>query len=368
MPERILYADMKTESMVRLTCAAVLGGAAVLLAPFLRRLGGALMPFLAAALIASLLRPALLRLRQRTRLPTRLGGTILILFAAALLSGGLFALGSMLYGAAKDVVASLAAQLDDGMSPLSRFLTGSRFSDAGGRLHSLTGWMDTLLREGVTQASAWLASCAADVLMGLPRLLCAAAASVLALFYLFFDGERALAPLRSLIGEERLTRIGAAAGEMRAALGAWLRAGMLLSFLSFAVLLSGFLLLGIGHAVRWALFSSLIDALPVFGVGAVLVPWSIYRFLRGDLFRGAGLLILFGVTAAVRQYAQPRIMGASLGVHPLYVLIAVYAGLVLGGAAGLLLAPLVLPVLRVLPDVVRPHDPSEKKGGTASHS
>jgi len=109
-----------------------------------------------------------------------------------------------------------------------------------------------------------------------------------------------------------------------------------------ALLLAGFLLLNVERAVLAALLTSLVDLLPVLGVGTVLVPWSVLAFLSGDVFRGVGLLVLFGIMVVVRQFLEPRIVGGSLGIHPLLTLLAVFAGFRLFGFAGMLGAPILL--------------------------
>ena len=64
------------------------------------------------------------------------------------------------------------------------------------------------------------------------------------------------------------------------------------------------------------------------------------------MFRGAGLLILFIAMYAVRQFAEPRIVGETIGVHPVFMLIAVFAGFRLVGLAGVVLIPILLYVAK----------------------
>jgi predicted PurR-regulated permease PerM len=51
---------------------------------------------------------------------------------------------------------------------------------------------------------------------------------------------------------------------------------------------------------------------------------------------------MFGVISALRQFIEPRIVGASLGIHPLIMLMGLYWGSILLGAKGLIVAPVVL--------------------------
>ena len=48
------------------------------------------------------------------------------------------------------------------------------------------------------------------------------------------------------------------------------------------------------------------------------------------------------MTYVVRELLEPRLIGAKLGVYPFVMVVVVYAGLYLFGAAGVLLGPVML--------------------------
>ena len=95
-----------------------------------------------------------------------------------------------------------------------------------------------------------------------------------------------------------------------------------------------------------ALLISLFDLLPLLGVGTILIPWGLLALLSGNTVLGSGLLVLCGIVLLVRQLLEPKILGESLGLHPLLTLLAVYAGLRLGGVWGMIAAPAVAVVVR----------------------
>ena len=82
-----------------------------------------------------------------------------------------------------------------------------------------------------------------------------------------------------------------AATHLSSTLGAWLRAQGKLMGVTFLILTAGFLLLGVDYALLLALLTTVIDALPVFGTGTVLLPWSLLEFVRGNARRGVGFLL-----------------------------------------------------------------------------
>lgn len=113
----------------------------------------------------------------------------------------------------------------------------------------------------------------------------------------------------------------------------------LIMLITYVVLLSGFLILRVRHALILAFFIALLDVLPVIGVGTVLVPWSIYELAIGSSPLGIGLILLFVVNAVIRQLSEPKILGKSLDLHPLLTLIMLYVGYGLFGIAGMILLP-----------------------------
>ena len=56
---------------------------------------------------------------------------------------------------------------------------------------------------------------------------------------------------------------------------------------------------------------------------------------------GVSVLVIWAVSALVRQIAEPKIIGKNIGLHPLAALISVYVGAKIFGVAGLFFAPIV---------------------------
>ena len=98
-------------------------------------------------------------------------------------------------------------------------------------------------------------------------------------------------------------------------------------------------ILGVDYPLLFGLIVALVDALPVFGTGTILIPWSLTQFLQNDLRRGIGLLVLYGVAALSRQALEPRLVGKQVGLHPLLTLLALYTGFRAAGVAGMIPLP-----------------------------
>ena len=120
--------------------------------------------------------------------------------------------------------------------------------------------------------------------------------------------------------------------------------------MSFVLLLIAFLLLDVENSVLIAALTALVDALPVFGTGIVLVPWALYGLLMGSTFRGIGLIISWLVVSLVRNCAQAKLLGDQIGLDPLASLLAIYVGWQVLNIWGMLLFPLLLVTLQQLND------------------
>lgn len=107
------------------------------------------------------------------------------------------------------------------------------------------------------------------------------------------------------------------------------------------------------YAFLLAAVIAVIDILPVLGVGTVLIPWATIAFIERNMRLGFGLLILYGVIVIVRQFAEPKIVGGTLGIHPLLTLAAMYLGFRLFGVAGMIIGPILALLARAIATACR---------------
>lgn len=114
----------------------------------------------------------------------------------------------------------------------------------------------------------------------------------------------------------------------------------LIFLMTFAELLIGFLLLRIDGAVVIAFLTAVLDILPVFGTGTVLLPWAVTALVSGNVKIGIGISVLYLVITVVRNMAEPKLVGRQMGISPVIMLPCMLIGLKLFGVIGLFLLPL----------------------------
>ncbi len=306
-----------------------------------------LLPFLAAWVLARLVRPLAVRFSARTRLPRGLCAAALLF----VMFGGIFWLAVLaigrLFGELAGLVGRLLEEGGDLFAVLDRILEGLGLS--GERGDGIREWItdrwNDIVMDLLQAVSAYLPQLAGGILSALPDILLVLLVTVVAGFYFCMDGGRAERALAARLPQglrERLPRVRARLGGLFR--GYW-KAYLHLWLLTLVLLLAGLLVLGAEYAFLLSLVISVVDLLPVLGVGTVLIPWGLLRLLQGGYYQGFGLLILYLVILVVRQITEPRVLGRHLGLHPLWALFATYAGFCLFGFWGMLLGPVAATVI-----------------------
>ena len=185
-----------------------------------------------------------------------------------------------------------------------------------------------------------------SLLGSLPDILLGAVAAVIVAFYFTLDSARIKSGIMGILpapAERFLSHIKKEAAV--AAIG-YLRSYSLILLITFAEIFFGLSVLGVEYSFIIAAISAVVDILPILGVGIVLIPWALFCLMTRNLFLGIGLIILYVIIVIVRQFIEPKIVGESLGLHPLLTLAAFYLGYRLFGFAGILIAPLTLVIWR----------------------
>ncbi|MBE6529396.1 MAG: AI-2E family transporter [Ruminococcaceae bacterium] len=313
----------------------------------------AALPFLLSAVLVSIISPIAGKIANFLHWKKTLCTVLLFLISLALflLLGG-FAL-AVLIREGRALLSGWLADLGSPTSLLSNAIDALRLP-AGEESELFRAQLKTMLTDFAVrlfgEIAEQLPGIAAKIASGIPSVILFAVVTVFSGVYFSANGERIWKNLTIRFPKWQNIVSHAPKEKAGAFLQKFVSAYLLLFLISFAVLLIGFWILNPRYAFLAALLIALVDLLPFFGTGTVLIPWAILELLTQNYFLGFGLLILCLVATLARQIAEPHLVGKTLGVHPLLSLAAGYAGWKFAGVAGLLLAPLLLPVVRwILP-------------------
>lgn len=140
-----------------------------------------------------------------------------------------------------------------------------------------------------------------------------------------------------------------------------IKAYALIMFITFCELFIGLTILNAigvsnnGYAAIIAVGIAIFDILPVAGSGGILIPWAIVSLIIGNPGQAIGLVVIYVVISVIRQYIEPKIVGTSLGVHPIVTLAGLYFGLKLFGFMGMFIVPITVMTLKAFNDAGRIH-------------
>ena len=312
-------------------------------------------PFLLALALASLLEPGV-RALIRHGWRRGLAAALLTLLLLGLLFWGLAELGGRCLSAAASLTRELPrlmqamAQTAAGLEERLLRLTASAPEELRDYLDLALQSFGEALGALPLQLSQRLLGALSRLAQSGPDLLLFTVTAGLGTYFLSASYPKSMAFLRAQLPDALAHRLRELRADLRGSFGGLLRTQLLLMGLCFLELLAAFRLLGAENSVGLAAMTALVDALPVFGTGTVLLPWAAAELLLGEGGRALGLVGCWAGTNLVRNCVQARLLGGQIGLSPIASLLAIYVGWRICGVGGMLFSPVLLAVLQQLND------------------
>ncbi len=180
-----------------------------------------------------------------------------------------------------------------------------------------------------------IASGVLNFLGSIPYIIMVILFTLLATYFFTKDMSSAKNKFMNILPSENSSKVLYIFNESKKMLGGYAFSYAFIIFCTFLETLIGFSILGVKYAVILSIISAIVDVMPVLGVGSVYVPLAIIHFISGKPVLGVGILILYALVFIIRQIIEPRILSASLGLHPVAVLAAIFIGLKANGISGM---------------------------------
>lgn len=354
--------DMDTEYRKAANITVIALGIAVFFWIFFKYALSALMPFLLAAVISALVSPIAKKVSKKTKIPQKISaGAILILIFSLTLTLLYFAISKLILELG-DLLARLSESPDmigNALQGLVDRLTGNgthfsflqKIFDSEA-LKSLGIDINSALRDAlgsmISSLTGALPSAAVSLIKEIPNVLLFIIVFLIAAFYFSADMGSISNSLSSVLPDRWAAKIPVIKEKFKKTVTGYLKAYFLIMLLTFFEMLAGLTLLGVEYALIMAIVISVVDILPILGAGTVLIPWAIFALISSNTPLGVGLLVLYAVTLVARQFIEPKIVGSTLGIHPLATLASVYLGLKFLGFVGIFVGPMVALLLREL--------------------
>ncbi len=335
--------------------ALVLAAAAAAIFLALRFLLPCILPMLLAFAAAVAIEPAVKALCRR-RFPRAAAAGVCVLGFLALFGAALWLILSRLISE----LGHLSSRLPELLAAISEHISRWRTLLSGmidGLPPTVSGVLDSALSgisDYLASLPASLSARAVELLSGfisdLPTWLLFAVTWLMGLYFISAAYPKLVRFLRLQIPPKAFERARSVKHSLQQSLGKYIKAQLIMSAITFGEMLLVFILLRIDYSLVLAVVVAIIDALPVFGAGTVLLPWAAWELLAGDPGRGLGLAIAYAASAILRSCIQAKLLGDQLGLHPIATLLAIYAGWKTMGVAGMILFPIAAISIKKLND------------------
>lgn len=311
------------------------------------------LPFLIAFIIAQILEPIIRFLMKKLKIKRRMSAIIVFIISLSIIIGllilGITTLISESYNLLNglngyfDIFSKrfqeIISQIDLDKLHLSNDIINTIQNSAIDLLSSLTGWVKGSLTKLL------------DIITSIPTIVIYVVITILSLYFICIDKIYMVDQLEHHLPKIWVKKIVKFTKDVCNSLGAFLKAQVILILISFFICLIGlyiFKLIGLNvtYPLIAALVIGFVDALPILGSAAVMIPWAIIVAFNGDLTLGISLIILLIIMCIVRQVIEPHIVSGQIGIHPIFTLIAMYTGFKLIGIIGMIIGPIVLIILK----------------------
>ena len=297
----------------------------------------AILPFLLAWTTAFALRPISSKISSKIGVSERVIRLLLAILAIIAIISGIVGILWYIVNKSWQFLSNIN-QNDSFMSFISSFFDGGLFSKFiyG---EELVEYIEGAIRTISSGLLEKLANVISSLAVRLPGVFVFMLVTVISAAYFAYELERVNAFVLGVLPQTAATFLRKLKRGFSSVGVRYVRSYLIIMSVTFVSLLIGFFVIGIEYAVLIALFVAVLDILPVFGIGTVLVPWSLLSFVMGNTGRGIGLLVIFLFITVLREIVEPKILGKNLGLHPLLTLILLYIGYCFFGFFGMVILP-----------------------------
>ena len=311
------------------------------------------MPFLIAFIISLIIEPIIRFFMNRLKLKRRTSSIIIFVVVLSIIIGLLiFGIITLISEASNllnninsyfsfisEKFQELIDKIDFEKLNLSNEIIGTIQSQSLDILNSVTEWLRGVLTNFL------------EFVTSIPTMIIYTVITILALYFICTDKIYMIDQLEHHFPKIWVKKMMKFKREITSSLGAYLKAQAILIIISFCICLCGLCIfkwvgLNVPFPFLIALGIGFVDALPIFGSSAVMIPWAIIVAINGDIKLAISILVLLATMALTRQMLEPKIVSGKIGIHPIFTLIAMYTGFKIIGVIGMLIGPIILIILK----------------------
>lgn len=310
------------------------------------------LPFLIAILVASVIEPIVKFLMKKLKMKRKLACTISLLLVISIL-GTIITLGT----------AKLISECTSLVSGSNEYFK-ELYNNAINYLNEVQEGKTFIPKETVEVAKEY-AGGLIDGLKGIainvgksiistigsiPTMFTYVVITILAIIFTCYDRQYVLNKIESQVPKKWVEKAKEIYKEMFSVSWNYIKAEAKISSVFFVIVFIALIIfdlvgLNVNSPILMAVIIGFVDMLPLFGAGAVMIPWAIYLAFVGNMPLAIAIIILWGAWAVLKQFIEPKMVSKEIGMHPIFTLVGMYTGFRLMGVLGLMIGPIIFLII-----------------------
>lgn len=302
------------------------------------------LPFVIAIIVSAIANPLVNFLEKKVKILRKHSSAVIIVLVLAVLFALIYLLiwsilqgFQSLFGEMDNIIATFLGFLDEFRAALAN-LSISLPDSLHQTINSLDASIETALTTFATDLMEQInLSAAGSYLNSALNLLILIIISILATYFVMIDRNKLALTISRAVPTSIQQYYRVVVDNIKTAVGGYVKTQLKLMIIIMLALFVGFKLLKVEYALLLAFITAILDFLPVFGTGTIIGPWVVFKIISGDYLYAVFLIIIYLVCLLLKQLLQPKIMGDSVGVSPLFALFFMFVGYRINGIIGMII-------------------------------
>lgn len=302
-------------------------------------------PFLLAFLLAGLLNPLVLSLHRKLKIrKSILAGLILFSFCALvivslwLIFSSLIANSSKIAGCIPDYQKDLCLLLDDCCSKVEQ-----KFGVDGTQVENfIIEQMNVFAENLEVKVLPAVMGKSVGYMKNIVSFISFIAVMIIAILLIMKDYDKYLLKLKENKDFQGVRDVGR---KVLLYVKTFMKAQLIILCIISTICAVTLTFTGMKSGILYGVLTGFMDMLPFIGTGIMLVPLAIFRLISGNYWQAILCFLLYAICALIREFLEPKLIGERVGVWPVGILFAVFAGIHLFGVWGIVKGPLSLVII-----------------------
>jgi sporulation integral membrane protein YtvI len=167
-------------------------------------------------------------------------------------------------------------------------------------------------------------------------------------FYLLKDKDYFTGIVRYMIPIKRRAEVLKISAQINIVLARFVRGQLTVAFIVGILAITGFYIIGLNFALLMGIITGIADLIPYFGPIIGGIPVIIIGLLQSPKKALYALIVVFVVQQLESGIITPKVVGDSVGLHPVFIILSLFIAAHFFGVLGMLFAVPVAAVIKII--------------------